>query len=237
MKNFFAPLRTTNTDNDAPVTESKSTEAEATGKSGRPPQIILMSAANLIQLQKQLKGVAKRSFEFHNTKNRTRVVTKDMVDYQAVKTFFNDHTLFYYTFYPKAEKPIKAVICHLPTNTPAEDIANGLVELGFDVISVRQMSTAHRSPEGSTSIALPLFLVTLPRTAKSQDLFKLFSLCHISIKVEPYKSQNTLMQCYNCQKFDHIWVNCKPPPPPPPPAGGGGGGAGEGAGPEKGHKH
>jgi hypothetical protein len=157
-----------------------------------------MSAANLIQLQKQLKGVVRQSFEFRKTKNGTRVVTKDMVDYQAVKTFFNDHTLSYYTFYPKAEKPITAVIRYLPINTPAEDIADGLVELSSDVISVRQMSTTLRSPEDSTSIALPLFLVTLPRMAKSQDLFKL-CLCHISIKVESYKSQNTLTQCYNCQ--------------------------------------
>jgi hypothetical protein len=60
-----------------------------------------------------------------------------MVDYQAVKTFFSDHTLSYYTFYPKAEKPIKAVIRHLPINTPVEDTAYGLVELCFDIISIR----------------------------------------------------------------------------------------------------
>jgi hypothetical protein len=58
-----------------------------------------------------------------------------------------------------------------------------LVDLGFEVISVRQMSTARRSPEGTTSITPPLFLVTLPRTTKSQDFFKLSNLCHISIKV------------------------------------------------------
>jgi hypothetical protein len=55
---------------------------------------------------------------------------------------------------------------HLPINTPAEDIAEGLVDLGLDVISVKQMSTDRRSPEG-TPIILPLFLVTLPRTIKS----------------------------------------------------------------------
>jgi hypothetical protein len=81
------------------------------------------------------------------------------------------------------------VIRHLPVNTPAEDIAEGLVDLGFDVISVKQMSTAGRSSEGNyTYIILPLFLVTLPMTTKSQDLFKLSNLCHISIKVESYKS-------------------------------------------------
>jgi hypothetical protein len=30
-----------------------------------------------------------------------------------------------------------------------EDIAERLVDLGFDVISIRQMSTARRSPEGT----------------------------------------------------------------------------------------
>jgi hypothetical protein len=83
----------------------------------------------LIQLQKQLKGVAKQNFEFRNTRNGTRVVTKDMVDYQAVKSHFDKNSLSYYTFSTKAEKPIKAVLQHLPSNTPAQDI--------FDVISVR----------------------------------------------------------------------------------------------------
>jgi hypothetical protein len=202
-KNCYPPpLRPTNMDTDVPVTESKSTEAEATGKSGRPPPIILTSATNLIQLQKQLKGMAKQSSEFRNTRNGTRVVTKDMVDYQVVKTFFETKSLSYYTFNPKTEKPIKAAIRHLPINTPAEDIADGLMDLGFDVISVRQMSTDHRWPEGYKSIASPLFLVTLPRTAKSQDIFKLPNPCDISIKAGSYTSQK---HPYAVLKLPEVW--------------------------------
>jgi hypothetical protein len=100
-------------------------------------------------------------------KNGTRIVTKNMVDYQSVKTYFESYNLSYYTFYPKSEKPIKAVIRHLPVITPAEDRAEGQVDLGFDVISVKQMSTARSSSEGTTHIILPLFLVTLSRTTKS----------------------------------------------------------------------
>jgi hypothetical protein len=74
------------------------------------------------------------------------------------------------------------------------------------------MSTSRGSSEGTTHITLPLFLVTLPRTTKSRDLFKLSNLCHISMKVESYKSQNALTQCYNCLKFGHVWANCKQPP-------------------------
>jgi hypothetical protein len=63
---------------------------------------------------------------------------------------------------------MKAVIRHLPHNTPAEDISDGLLSLGFDVISVKQMTATRRSPsDGSTTVNLPLFLITLPRMAKS----------------------------------------------------------------------
>jgi hypothetical protein len=79
-KNFFAPLRITQMDTDAPVAESSTEEASAPSKAARPPPVILTSATNLIQLQKKLKGVAPQSFELRNIRSGTRVVTKDMVD-------------------------------------------------------------------------------------------------------------------------------------------------------------
>jgi hypothetical protein len=118
-KNFFAPLRTTQMDTDAPVAESSTEDASAPSKAARPPPIILTFAANLIQLQKKLKGVARQNFELRNTRSGTRVVTKDMVDCQAVKEYFNQT---YFTYFPKSEKPVKAVIRHLPTNTSAQYI-------------------------------------------------------------------------------------------------------------------
>jgi hypothetical protein len=33
----------------------------------------------------------------------------------------------YFTFFPKSEKPIKAVFRHVPQNTTTEDISDGLV--------------------------------------------------------------------------------------------------------------
>jgi hypothetical protein len=102
-----------------------------------------------------------------------------LVDYQAVKSQFEKNSLSYFTFFPKSEKPIKAVIRYLPITTLAKDIAEGLVDIGFDIISVKQMSTARQSPDDSTNITLPLFLVTIPRSTKSYGIFKLSSLFHI----------------------------------------------------------
>jgi hypothetical protein len=73
-------------------------------------------------------------FWVRNTRNGTRVVTKDVVDYQAVKSNFDKNSLSYHTFFPKSEKPIKALLRYLPSNTPSQDISDGLVDLGFDVV-------------------------------------------------------------------------------------------------------
>jgi hypothetical protein len=108
---------------------------------------------------------------------------------------------------------MKAVIRHLPHNTPAEDIFDGVVSHVFEVITVKQMTATRQSPpEGSKAMNLSIFLITLPRTAKSKEIFRLRSLCNIAIRVEAYRAQNELMQCHNCQQFGHVWANCKPLP-------------------------
>jgi hypothetical protein len=117
--------------------------------------------------------VVKEDFEFRNTRNGIRVITSGMVDFLAVKSHFEANILSYFTFYPKSGKPIRAVITHLRPNTPADDICNGLVSLGFDVISVKKMTTTRRSPPEESKITnSPHFLVTLPRRAKSQEIFQ-----------------------------------------------------------------
>jgi hypothetical protein len=165
-----------------------------------------------MQLQKVIKSVVKENFEFRNTRIGTRVITKTLADFAAVKSHLETSNLPYFTFYPKYLKHIKTVIRHLPMNTPAEDISEGLMELGFDIISVKQITSTRQSQsEEMPTKNLPLFLITLPRTAKSQEIFRLTALCHIAFRMEVYRAPNGLTQCHNCQQFGHVWENCKQP--------------------------
>jgi hypothetical protein len=60
-----------------------------------------------------------------------------------------------------------------------------LQELGYEVISVKEMTAKRPYPEGKvTLISLPLFLITLVRNQKSLDIFKISSLCKIIVKME-----------------------------------------------------
>jgi hypothetical protein len=113
-----------------------------------------------------------------------------MADYSATKHHFEQNSLHFHTFHAKSEKSINAVIRHLPGDTPAEDISNELVALGFSVISVRQMTVNRQLPQGGTQIVnLPLFLVTLARSKKSKEILKLNNLSNIMMKMEAYRAQ------------------------------------------------
>jgi hypothetical protein len=145
-------------DTDSANIEATPREPAAPAKTGRPPPVLLTSAVNLILLQKLLKGAVSENCEFRSTRIGTRVITRSMADFQSVKSHFDGQNLSYYSFFPKSEKPIKAVIRHLPHNTAAEDISDGLIGLGFDFISVKQMTATCRSPpEESKIINLPPF--------------------------------------------------------------------------------
>jgi hypothetical protein len=75
-RNYYAPLRTVEMDTEKEDGEGQNSEVEKQQKTGRPPPIILTSATNLITLQAKLKVLVHVSFEFRNTRNGTRVITK-----------------------------------------------------------------------------------------------------------------------------------------------------------------
>jgi hypothetical protein len=63
-----------------------------------------------------------------------------MADYSAMKPYLEKNNLHYFTFSPNSEKPIKAIIHHLPPDMPAEDISNSLEDICFNGFNMRQMT-------------------------------------------------------------------------------------------------
>jgi hypothetical protein len=113
----MAPLRSIEMEadhgDDADDTTEHQQHQVPSNQADRPPTILLTSKVNWIQLQRQLK-------------------------YLAIRCHFESKILPYFIFYPNFQKPIKAMIRHLSDWTPAEDISDGLVNFGFDVISAKQ---------------------------------------------------------------------------------------------------
>jgi hypothetical protein len=117
------------------------------GRQATPPVTIRVSL-NLLNFQGELKPIIKDTFEFRTTRNGIKVVTKDTANYSALMRYFVASKIPYYTFHPKSLKSAKAVIRHLPGDTPIKDISDELLALGFTVINVRQMTATRPKAEG-----------------------------------------------------------------------------------------
>jgi hypothetical protein len=77
--------------------------------------------------------------------------------------------LFYFTSHRKSQKPVKAVLRHLPYITSAEEICEVLVDDNFEIMSVKQMSANRWSDVEWEPITtnVRLLFVTLTLSVKS----------------------------------------------------------------------
>jgi hypothetical protein len=170
-RNIFAALRTIDMCTETISAENTLLEQEAPRKQGRRSLTIMTSTTNFIRLQSDLKDFVKGEYEFRNTRNGTRIITKEMADYSAMKSYLEKNNLHYIIFSPGSEKPIKAVIRHLPSDTPSEDISNSLEDLRFNVINVRQMTANRKAPNRQTQWNPSLYSLLLNKKHKiSRDI-------------------------------------------------------------------
>jgi hypothetical protein len=100
-------------------------------EAGRLPPVVLTSQINQLQLQRQQKGLLKGNFKVHSTRNGTRIGTKEMADFSIICSHFESSSHPNFTFCPKSQKLIKALIQVLPFTTPAENISDGLLTLAL----------------------------------------------------------------------------------------------------------
>jgi hypothetical protein len=127
--------------------EQDNPQEETSTTSGRAPPLVLNSSVNLFNIQEDVNEIGNGNFEFRSTHNGTRRTTQAMADYSAVRAHLEAKILNLFILFPKSEKPIQAVIRHLPIDTPAEVISSGLEELVFNAVSVKQMTATRASRE------------------------------------------------------------------------------------------
>lgn len=84
-----------------------------------------------------------------------------------------------------------------------EQYSNRVLDLKFNVTSVTRLQNRHKSP-------IPIVTVILDKSEK--NIFSLDRLLQCIITVENRKTDNSIPQCQNCQRFNHTKNFCKLPP-------------------------
>lgn len=158
----------------------------------------ILKTNNIDSCKAQLKGTNTYHLK-PETQEQHRLITK----------LFDDLNIEFHTFLLPADKNLKVVIRHLPPDTSVDEIQQYLIDSNYNVVSVQQMS---RRRDGVKEM-FPLFLVTLKKTDKANEIFQEQYMFDLKIQVEQYKGRRgTVAQCHRCQNFFHAQANCRHAP-------------------------
>jgi hypothetical protein len=72
----------------------------------RPPPIIITATVYLLKFQAEIKTISKGNFQLRNDRNGVKIITRELVDYLAIKKYLEEKKIPYYNFYPKSIRPI-----------------------------------------------------------------------------------------------------------------------------------
>ncbi|GFX42639.1 nucleic-acid-binding protein from transposon X-element [Trichonephila clavipes] len=108
----------------------------------------------------------------------------------------------FYVIDPPDSRPLKIVIKGLPISTEIGEIQEDLTSQGFSVEKVAQLTRS------KTKSPLPIFMVELEKKPDSLDIFKMKKCCCLTVQVDAFNRRPGVLQCYNCNLFNHSSKNC-----------------------------
>lgn len=155
---------------------------------------------------------------FPNLKFKMQVVNSNLKkffvfnlkDYLSVRGILEENAnVKFFTYTPKEIKPISYIIRGLDSSFSSDEVSNGLKDLipGLDIVKSEPFSTAFSRRSGK---APNLWLVQLAPSSNSSEFRKIKFLLNAVVSIETLKSGG-VVQCRNCQRFDHIAANCGMP--------------------------
>ncbi|CAH2008981.1 unnamed protein product [Acanthoscelides obtectus] len=126
-------------------------------------------------------------------------------DYRKIVRLFREEEVPHHTFPLPSERNIHAVVRGFPVNFSDTEIKGELEQRGYSPLHIIRLKRSGGAP-------MPLVVVILPKTEKSQQVFNEHELLGLAIRVEVQKNSRPIGQCHRCQKYGHAQSNCTAPP-------------------------
>lgn len=127
-------------------------------------------------------------------------------DFQLVRKALESSELHWYTFTPKSIRPISYIIRGLDSSYDEEEVSLEL-KSKFPTLKFVKISNFSTKISRQSNKKLNLWIVQLAPESATAEFKKLTLLLHSVVSVELMKPGG-VVQCWNCQRFDHIAANC-----------------------------
>lgn len=165
------------------------------------PTIKLRSPPPFFMIVKQWqKTVQEVSFNFPEgaitarlTNGKIRLIFDSITTFRHIQRILVAEKAQIHTHAPQEKRSLKVHLRGVPSSFAKQTVKDELAEQGFIVTHVRQFVKQSRK--------FPMFMVVLPNSPASKEIFSLHVLFYISIKVVAYKTSGP-SQCFRCQTPD-----------------------------------
>ncbi|CAH2013786.1 unnamed protein product, partial [Acanthoscelides obtectus] len=133
-----------------------------------------------------------------------RIIPKSEEDYRKIIRLFREEEVPHHTFPLPSERNIHAVVRGVSINFSDTDIKGELEQRGYSRNHIIRLKRSGGAP-------MPLVVVILPKTEKSQQGCNEHELLELAIRVEVQKNSRLIGQCHRCQKYGHTQSYCTAP--------------------------
>ena len=202
--NRFEPLSNVESDEENMDMDTKDDEdispKTPTTKMKRPPPLVIhddvKSHNAFIGV---LKGNLKEKFHVKYHKDFTEVFTANQIDYEQLKSIWQQNNLQFHTYTDKNVKKRTYVIKGLHKDTDIQELKQELERMNYTILSVYQMKNTRQ----------PLYMVTFTSNIQLKALqHKVPYLQYTKIEWNNYINKRRITQCHKCQVWGHATNNC-----------------------------
>jgi len=165
------------------------------------PTITLDYSPAFLELMAQISELCKEKICAKVIGNLARISPNTEEQFLSITQFLKSGDIDFYITQHKSHWPQKLVIRGLPINTPIDDIATALNELGYTVLRTSQMMKYYKDKEMRSK--MPLFKVSIQRDSNLPELTSVTNLLYFNVTIEKFRGSGKIPQCHRCLRFGH----------------------------------
>jgi PAX-interacting protein 1 len=192
--------------------ENSSEEKMDTNSNNPPPKnnkidpiwIIKEQPQNWRDIVKKLKTELNIKIELVDSGNFIKIYADNLENFKKILNFVKINNIMSFNNNPKLERPLKIVVCGIPSDIPCSEVHADLTERGFQVNKCVQLRNY------VTKKFYNKFLCHLAPNPKNNEIYHITELLGFQCNVEAYIFKGT-KQCYRCLNFNHSSENCSIP--------------------------